>query len=262
MSGDPTKAGLWADADVYYTTNLAAVTPPDANTAFTSDWHLVGLLDGSAGFESEGKFGKTGDHFGWGGILIATTRSQWKETKKFSILEDNQWTRALVYPGSAAGQIAVPTIPNIKIAFETRNGGKVHRVVTTNYAQVERDGTIKENEDDLTTVGLIATVFPDPSSKVLWTDLAKPNIVSIALTPLTLALSLAGSKIKTIVATATYSDATTGDVTLAANWVSGTPANASAVDGYVTGLVIGTSSISCNYGGVTSTAPCVATVSA
>ena len=261
MSGDPTKAGLWADADVYYTTNLAAVVPPDATTPFTSDWHLVGLLDGDAGFETEGKFGKVGDHFGWGGILIATTRSQWKETKKFSILEDNVYTRALVYPGSAAGQISIPAIPQIKIAFETRNGGKTRRVVSTNYAQVERDGTIKENENDLTTVGLIATIFPD-SNKVLWTELNKPNIVSIALSPLTLALSLAGSKIKTIVATATYSDATTGDVTLAANWVSGTPANASVVDGYVTGLVIGTSSISCNYGGVTSTAPCVATVSA
>jgi hypothetical protein len=263
MSGDPTKAGLWADADVYYTTNLAAVTPPDAATPFTADWHLVGLLDGAAGFESEGKFNKVTDHYGWGGIMIATSRSQWVETKKFSILEDNVYTRALVYPGSAAGQIAIPTIPQIKIAFETRNGGKTRRVVSTNYAQVARDGTIKETEDDLTTVGLIATVFAaTDGSKQLWTELNKPNIVSIALSPLTLALSLAGSKIKTIVATATYSDTTTGDVTLAANWVSGTPANASVVDGYVTGLVIGTSSISCNYGGVTSTAPCVATVAA
>jgi hypothetical protein len=261
MSGDPTKAGLWADADVYYTTNLAAVTPPDAATPFTSDWHLVGLLDGAAGFEAEGKFGKTGDHFGWGGILIATTRSQWKETKKFSILEDNEWTRALVYPGSAAGAISVPTIPNILIAFETRTGGKVKRVVTANYAQVERDGTIKENEDDLTTVGLIATIFPD-SNKKLWTELDKPNIVSIALAPLTLALSLAGAFIKTVVATATYSDATTGDVTASVQWASSVPAKATVANGYVTGLATGVTNVTCSLGGVTSTAPCVVTVGA
>jgi len=110
MANDITKASLWSDADVLYTTNMSAVVPADAATPFSADWHFVGLLDGATGFETEGKFGKVTDHFGWGGILIATTRSKWKETKKFSILEDNQWTRALVYPGSASGQISIPAI--------------------------------------------------------------------------------------------------------------------------------------------------------
>ena len=118
MANDITKAGLWADADVYYSTDLTATLPANASTAFDASWHQIGLLDGAAGFEGEGKFQTVNDHYGWGGILIATTRSQWKETKKFSILEDNQWTRALVYPGSAAGQISIPAIPNILIAFE------------------------------------------------------------------------------------------------------------------------------------------------
>ena len=261
MANDITKASLWSDADVLYTTNMSAVVPADAATPFSADWHFVGLLDGAAGFETEGKFGKVTDHFGWGGILIATTRSQWKETKKFSILEDNQWTRALVYPGSASGQISIPTIPNILIAFETRTGGKVRRVVSAGYAQVEVDGTIKENEDDLTTVGLIATIFPN-SSKVLWTELDKPAITSIALTPLTLALSLAGAFIKTVVATATYSDATTGDVTASVVWSSSVPAKATVANGYVTGLATGVTNVTCSLGGVTSTAPCVVTVGA
>lgn len=261
MANDVTKASLWAEADVLYTTDLNAVVPADANTPFSAAWHFVGLLDGAAGFESEGKFGKVGDHFGWGGILIATTRAQWKETKKFSILEDNEWTRALVYPGSAAGQISIPTIPNIKIAFETRTGGKVRRVVTTNYAQVEVDGTIKENEDDLTTVGLIATVFAD-ANKVLWTELDKPTVASIALTPLTLALSLAGAFIKKVLATATYTDASTGDVTTSVQWASSAPTKATVANGYVTGLTAGTSNVTASLGGVTSTAPCAVTVSA
>lgn len=261
MSGDPTKASLWADADVYYATDLAATLPADAATPFDASWHLVGLLDGEAGFESEGKFEKVGDHYGWGGILIATTRSRWKETKKFTILEDNEWTRALVHPGSAAGEISVPSIPNIKLALETRTGGKVRRVVTANYAQIDVNGSIKENEDDLTKVGLIATIFPDVDKK-LWVELGKPNIVSIALTPLTLALSLAGAFIKTVLATATYSDATTADVSTSVQWSSSVPAKATVADGYVTGLATGVTNVTCSLGGVTSTAPCVVTVGA
>lgn len=261
MSGNPAAASLWSDADVYYATDLAATVPADAASPFNASWHLVGLLDGEAGFESEGKFETVKDHYGWGGILIATTRSKWKETKKFSILEDNEWTRALVYPGSAAGQISVPAIPNIKLAFETRTGGKVRRVVTTNYAQVEVDGSIKENEEDLTKVGLIATIFPD-SGKVLWTELDKPTIASIALTPLTLALSLAGAFIKTVVATATYSDTTTANVSSSVAWASSVPAKATVADGYVTGLATGVTNVTASLGGVTSTAPCVVTVGA
>jgi hypothetical protein len=259
MTGTPANASLWSDADVYYSTDLTATLPADASAAFNASWHLVGLLDGSKGFESEGKFDSVKDHYGWGGILIATTRSKWKETKTFSILEDNQYTRALVHPGSGAGSISIPTIANVKIAFETRTGGKVHRLITRNYAQIEVDGKVSENEEDVTTVGLIATVFPD-SNKVLWDEQGKPVISTIAITPLTLALSLAGAKVKPIVATATYSDATSGDVTDSVQWISATPANATVDWGYVTGLVAGTSSISCSLGGVTSTAPCVATV--
>jgi hypothetical protein len=262
MSGTPSNAALWSDADVYYATDLSATLPADAATPFNASWHLVGLLDGAAGFESAGAFNNTKDHYGWGGMLIATTRSQWKETKKFSILEDNQWTRALVHPGSGAGSISVPTIQNVKIAFETRTGGKVYRVISRNYAQVEVDGgKYTENENDLTTIGLIATIFPD-AAKVLWDEQGKPNLVSIAITPLTLALSLAGASVKPLTATATYSDATTGDVSNSVQWTSGTPAKATVDGHYVTGVATGTSSISCILGGVTATAPSVATVSA
>jgi hypothetical protein len=38
MSGDPTKANLWTDADVYVSTNLSATLPADADTPFGVDW--------------------------------------------------------------------------------------------------------------------------------------------------------------------------------------------------------------------------------
>jgi hypothetical protein len=259
MSGDPTNASLWADADVLIAP-VGSPIPADASTPFSVAWSLVGLLDGDKGFVHS-RSQDVKDHYAWGGILVATTRAKYKQSVKFTVLEDNVTTRSVIWPGSSVGQIVVPKPGDILIALETRKGGKVHRLISANRAQVDVNGDITENETDMTAVELEATVYPD-STGLLFIEQGKPTIVSIALAPLTLALSLAGSKIKTIVATATYSDATTGNVTLAANWVSGTPANASVVDGYVTGLVIGTSSISCNYGGVTSTAPCVATVAA
>jgi len=59
----------------------------------------VGLLDGDQGFE-ESRSEDVKDHFAWGGILVATTRSKFKLEKKFTVLEDNVQTRALIWPGS------------------------------------------------------------------------------------------------------------------------------------------------------------------
>jgi hypothetical protein len=105
------------------------------------------------------------------------------------------------------------------------------------------------------------TIFPDDAG-VLFSKQAAPEIASIAITPLTLALSLGGAIIKKLTATATYTDATTGDITAKANWVSATPAKATVSAGYVTAVATGTSSVSANFGGVVSTAPSVVTVSA
>ena len=46
MAGNNQNAGVWPDADVYISTNMAAVIPAGPTTAFGVDWDLVGLLDG------------------------------------------------------------------------------------------------------------------------------------------------------------------------------------------------------------------------
>ncbi|MGV8972250.1 MAG: hypothetical protein ACOH10_07995 [Rhodoglobus sp.] len=260
MSGTPSNASLWTDADVYIATDLAAPIPADAAAAFSAAWSLVGLLDGGDGFE-ESRDQDVKDHYAWGGILVATSRKNFKLTKKFSILEDNITTRSLVWPGSTPSAIMVPKPVPIKIAFETRSGGKVKRLISTNYAMVDVDGSIKDGEEDLTKVGLVATIFPDASGQ-LFTPQGKPTVVSLAITPLTLALSLAGANVKPLTATATYSDATTAVVSTQAAWSSATPAKATVDGRYVTGVATGTSNVTCTFGGVASTAPCVVTVSA
>lgn len=165
MAGDPTNASLWTDADVY----VGPLTAPDPATIddpFSSDWGLVGLLDGDEGF-SESRDEDKDDKYAWGGILVRTSRAHFKLTKSFTVLEDNATTRSLIWPGSTETQIIVPKPARIKLAFETREGDTVKRLITAQYAEVDLDGDVQENETDLTAYSLVATIFPT-SAKVLF----------------------------------------------------------------------------------------------
>ncbi len=158
MAGDPTKASHWPDADVYVAP-LATAVPATAATAFGVGWNLVGLLDGDSGFP-EAREEDVADHYAWGGILVRTTRRQFKSTKRFTALEDNTTTKALIWPGSTTTALSVPRPINQLVAFETREGAKIKRLITANYAQVAIDGDITDSEGDLTRYEFIATIFP------------------------------------------------------------------------------------------------------
>lgn len=85
-------------------------------------------------------------------------------------------------------------------------------------------------------------------------------VASIAITPLT--KTLAADATWQLVATATLADSTTEVVTIPATWSSTDPTKATVSStGLVTAVASGSASISCAYRGVTSTAPCVVTVS-
>lgn len=168
MGGTPANASLWADADVYVAASLAATNPTDASTAFSSGWTLVGLLDGGDGF-TEGRNETVNDYFAWGGLIVATSRKDFKLTMSFTALEDNPTTRSLIWPGSTATQLVVPTPAKVKMAFETRKAGVVRRRITQNYAEVTLSADVKETDQDLTKYPLIATVYPD-GNKVLFIE--------------------------------------------------------------------------------------------
>lgn len=259
MANDITAAAIWTQADVYVADSLTTTNPADASAVWGSGWNQLGILDGGEGFKTDAQFADIKKHYGWGTGVVRKTRKNWEETKKFTCLEDNQYTRALLYPGSAAGEISIPTIVNLKMGFELREGGKVKRYITKNYAQVDIDGSIDEGEEDLTKYPFIAEVFPDANGQ-RWVLLDHPAVTSIAITPSTLALAVAG--VKALVATATYDDNSTGVVTSQATWSSSAPTRATVAFGYVTGVATGaTVNVSCVFGGVTATAPSVVTVS-
>lgn len=170
MSGDPSNATIWPDADVYVGATDAA-DPADIDTAFGVDWDLVGLLDGDQGFVQSREEQKT-DHYAWGGILVRTSRRNFKLTVAFTLLEDNEVTRDLIWPGSSAGELVVPRPARIKVAFETVEGTTKRRLISAYEAEVEINGDITDNEADLTQYQMLATIFPDTSSSpaVLFTE--------------------------------------------------------------------------------------------
>lgn len=169
MSGDADNARLWADADVYVAFDLNTAAPADVDTAFGAGWDLVGLLDGDQGFV-ESRSEDVTDHFAWGGILMKTGRRNFKLTKSFTAFEHNDTTFALRWPGSTAGgDIIVPRPDRILVAFETREGDTIHRLISAYQAEVTLDGDVTENESDPASLSFLATIFPDADG-VLFTE--------------------------------------------------------------------------------------------
>ena len=165
MAGDPLNASLWSEADVYVAPTGTTV-PASGTETWGVGWDFVGLLSGDDGFTTTREEDKN-DLYAWGGILVRTSRKNFKMTKKFSALEDNAVTRDLVWPDSPAGSIIVPRPKDILIGFETREGDKFHRLISASRAQVDLDGDIFENESDLTKYELVATIFPDADGVLL-----------------------------------------------------------------------------------------------
>ena len=162
MAGDAANASLWTDADVYVAPTGTAI-PADATTAFGVGWELVGLLDGDQGF-TQSRSEDTADYYAWGGILVRTSRRNFKLTVSFTALEDNAVTRDLIWPGSTASTLVVPRPEQVLIAFETREGDTVKRLISANYAEISIDGDITDSETALTAYPLVATIFPDTST--------------------------------------------------------------------------------------------------
>ena len=84
--------------------------------------------------------------------------------------------------------------------------------------------------------------------------LGVPGLVSIAVTPATASIPIGAPQ--QFMATATFSDGSSSDVTTTSTWISATPAVATVVatTGVATGIASGTSVITATYGGQAATA--------
>lgn len=175
MSGDVTKAAVWAGADVYIADSLSAASPVGGAAFSGTDWDLVGLLNGEEGFEEERETDST-DHYAWGSILVATSRKNFKITRKFVALEDNETVMGLVYDASGitwtganySGTLKKPDLQRkFRIGFQVQTGNVIKRLISKNYAQVDEVGSSKEGENDLASREITVCIYPD-SNGVLW----------------------------------------------------------------------------------------------
>lgn len=178
MPADPANARLWIDADVYVAFDLAAAPVPATDAApFGVGWSLVGLLNGDDGFV-EARSEDVNDSYAWGGILMRTTRKNFKLTKAFTAFEANEVVNRLRYPGSTAATIKVPRVEPVKIAFETRDGAIVRRLISSNYAEIAVDGDTTEGETNVSSVKFVATIYPTDTGDLFTVQPAMDYLVS------------------------------------------------------------------------------------
>lgn len=252
MANDIDNANAWADADVLIAP-IGSAIPATVDDPFDGDWSYIGLLDGDKGF-THNRAEDASDKFAWGGILMKRTRKNFKETVAWDAYEYNEAVRSIIYPGSTAGVRKVPRPQPILVALEKRDGDTVRRLISSKHVIVDAVGETKDNEGDVSAYPCMASVFPTEDGE-LWIEqpaFGGATLVSIALTGTN---TVAVGGITSLVATATYSDASTADVTAGAIWTSATPAKATVPygAGYVKGIASGTSVITARYGAQSNT---------
>lgn len=164
MARSPENVNIWQDARVWL--SLAATRPVLPLTAdeaveetdFTTGWGEFGILDGEAGFGEERSFDET-EHFGWGIGLIKIGTRNFKLNRTLSALEDNEATRAVVWPGSTATKLMMPKPVNAWLGFETTSDlGNVERLFTVSRARLTVPAN-NRNESDITRYEITANIF-------------------------------------------------------------------------------------------------------
>lgn len=175
MSGTPTNAALWQNADVFIAPSGTA-GPTDVTTAWGSAWDVAGLLDGDQGF-TESRSNDSNEFYAWGGVLVKKTKSKHKRTIKFVALEDNEVVFQLVNPGSTrstatgltTATVKVPTNAEFAIGFETNDGTKRKRRVVKR-ATVETVGDVTDSESGLTAYEITVVLYPEADTTI-YTDI-------------------------------------------------------------------------------------------
>lgn len=261
MSGDPSNAAVWANADVFI--GPIDATIPSGGDPFGDEWDHVGLLNGADGFDEKINVDSS-DHYAWGGILVASTRKNFKLTRSFTAYEDNPTMYDLWYPGhsvvfaddgSFEGDVNVPDLQHsFKIAFQVRTGSKIKRVVCKNYAQLEDRGDSKEGEDDLASRQATVVIYPDASGGLFHTYKGpQVAVTSISATPATVTLAVAATSQIAVAATMADSHVITIDKPDAVYSSSDKTKATVSATGRIKAVATGSAVITVTYGGSSDT---------
>ncbi len=167
MARDPDNVKIWQDARVFVSdATTRPAMPADINTAFTpANWPELGILDGDAGMPEDRSLSES-KHYGWGLGLIKFGSKNFELMRKMTLLEDNEETRKLIFPGSTDTKIKMPRPVYRWLAFETDSDlADRERLATTRRARlwVPSNG---RNEADPTKWEIEIAIFPDGSGDV------------------------------------------------------------------------------------------------
>jgi len=177
MEGNPRNAAVWSHGFVLIGSRDAEI--PQSGAPFGPEWETVGFLSGDEGF-TESVDVETNDHFAWGGVLLATTKSNFKLTKNFTALEQNKVIEDLVFPGNTVeyddiggheGMIVVPELQDeFRIAFVNRSGSRrvgrtEKRFVSAGYAMIDDRGDAQDSETELASRELTVAFYGDEADE-------------------------------------------------------------------------------------------------
>ncbi|MFE3060714.1 hypothetical protein [Nocardia sp. NPDC059236] len=166
MARDPDNVKIWQDAHVYV--SAAAVRPAlptDIDADMPVGWDEVGILNGGDGFPEDRSNSET-KHSGWGIGIVKMGSKDFELTRKFSPLEDNEITQAIVNPGATATKILMPKPVYRWLGFETDSDlGDKERLFTVLRARLWVPANSR-NESDITKWEVTCNVFANGASEV------------------------------------------------------------------------------------------------
>ncbi len=182
MAGNADNVKLWDGADVliYLGTGnpnviVSPATAPDRPEAITDDWpalwKYVGLLKGDSGFQDSREWSET-DIPAWGYGTVKVSSKDFKDTRKFTAIEDNDTTFGLIWPGSDDTKIVVPRPAQKYIAFQlVDDEGNTERYISKRKARIwapnwnQVEGQVDGYEFD-------ARIFPDSDKELYYVQKA------------------------------------------------------------------------------------------
>ncbi|MBB5915280.1 hypothetical protein BJY24_004147 [Nocardia transvalensis] len=226
LTRNPDLVQIFADAAIFVGKTLTPTIPATIATEFDATWDNLGILNGDDGVKNPREWDVT-EHFGWGIGLYRKGYKNYKESRVFTCLEENQTTRRIAYPGSSATNIVVPRPGYFPLAFEFINDlGVPERLFTARPAQCwipnldrnESDPTGKEVTADIfaTGSGLLYTrqYTPINETQTVTVENATGGTFTLSLDGVTFTTAIAFDAAASAVQTALQALLGTGNVTV------------------------------------------------
>ena len=202
MARDSANVQIWQDARIWAALGTGARPALPASASDEVDelaWHEHGILDGDAGIGEERSSDET-EHFGWGIGLIKIGNKNFKLSRTYSCLEDNDTNRGILWPGSTDTALYMPKPVYRYLGFETVSDlGVTERLWTVKPARLSAPSN-NRNESDITKLEITANIFADGSGKLFDRQIVDSNdpVAPVVSSHIPASIAVAGGELVTL----------------------------------------------------------------